>query len=64
MESGGDVANPKGLYCPNCRGVRLTFHRTYKPCPGVTFRYRRCSACHLRIKTKEIIVAYTYPRPR
>lgn len=54
---------PRGLFCPACLGVHLTFRRIYRPCPGVTVRYRRCADCRTKVKTKEVIVSYSYPRP-
>ena len=54
---------PRGLFCPVCLSTRLTFRRIYRPCPGVTIRYRRCAACNVHLKTKEVLVSYTYPRP-
>ena len=47
---------PRGLYCPDCRGVRLTVTSSSRPCAGVKIRYRKCSACGLRLKTREIVV--------
>ncbi len=46
---------PKGLYCPQCRGVRLTVVKTVLPCPGVRIRYRKCSTCNAKIKTTETV---------
>ncbi|VTU02447.1 : Ogr_Delta [Gemmataceae bacterium] len=48
--------NPKGLYCPNCRGVRLTVSSSKKPAPGIKVRYRRCSTCGHRFSTREVVV--------
>jgi len=48
-------ANPKGLFCPNCRGVRLAVTTTKRPCPGRRVRYRKCTACGTRIRTVEVI---------
>lgn len=55
--------NPKGLYCPECKGHRLFVTCTKKPCPGVRVRYLRCSACSLKLKTREVLVRYV-PRAR
>jgi DNA-directed RNA polymerase subunit RPC12/RpoP len=46
-------SNPKGLFCPECRGQRLVTTTTRRVCAGVTIRYRRCSACGFRIVTEE-----------
>ncbi len=46
-------ANPKGIYCPECRGVRLAVIKVRRVCPGVTVRYRKCSACGARLVTEE-----------
>lgn len=48
--------NPKGLYCPSCRGVRLTVISSKKPAPGIKIRYRRCGACSHRFSTREVVV--------
>lgn len=45
--------NPKGVYCPSCRGVRLVVSKVTRPCPGVCRRYRRCSACGAKVVTEE-----------
>jgi transcriptional regulator NrdR family protein len=45
--------NPKGIYCPSCRGVRLEVYATRHPAPGLTVRYRECSACNTRLVTEE-----------
>lgn len=50
------AAPPLGLYCPDCRGVRLMVVCTKKPCPGLRLRYRVCSACELVIRTKEVVI--------
>ena len=51
---------PKGLYCPSCRGVRLTVRVIYKRrATGVYIRYRECSACGCRFKTREHFVHVT-----
>lgn len=47
--------NPKGIYCPSCRGVRFTVVTTRRPCPGLTVRYRRCTACGTKITTEDRI---------
>lgn len=54
-----DEPTPKGLYCPTCRGVRLTVTHSQRPAPGVRIRYRRCTACGSRVKTRETIVLVT-----
>lgn len=51
--------NPKGLYCPACRGVRLTVAASRCPCPGVRVRYRRCTTCGAHLVTREIVVRVT-----
>ena len=56
-----ETPNPKGLHCPDCKGVRLTVHSSYRPCPGVKIRYRVCSACGARLQTREVVVR---PRPK
>ena len=48
--------NPRGLYCPSCRGVRLTVRHTKTPCPGVKVRYRKCTTCERILKTQEVVV--------
>lgn len=53
---------PRGLYCPDCRGVRLTVTDTTRPAPGVRIRYRSCSACGCKLKTREVVVR-VYPKP-
>ncbi|WP_439628803.1 NrdR family transcriptional regulator [Gemmata sp.] len=50
------MSSPKGLYCPNCRGVRLTVSSSKKPAPGVKVRYRKCSTCGHRFTTREVVV--------
>jgi len=54
------MGSPKGLHCPGCKGFRLTVTDTVKPAAGVRIRYRCCSACGTRIKTREVIV-HVYP---
>jgi transcriptional regulator NrdR family protein len=51
----------KGLSCPECRGVRLTVYSSRRPGAGVKLRYRKCSACGCRVKTREVVVPI---RPR
>lgn len=55
--------SPKGIYCPSCRGVRLAVYCTKRPCPGIRIRYRRCSACNTRVKTKEVVIAFVPAKP-
>lgn len=55
--------NPMGLYCPDCRGVRLTVVSSKRPCPGVKVRYRRCSACGLRLTTREVVTQSRRMKP-
>lgn len=55
-------AKPKGLFCPECRGVRLTVTDTTKPVAGVRIRYRVCSACGCKLKTREVVVKVTPAR--
>lgn len=45
----------KGFSCPDCRGVRLHTTHTTRPIVGMVRRYRKCSACGLRITTEERI---------
>lgn len=53
-----DLPKPKGLYCPTCHGVRLTVNSSTRPAPGVKVRYRACSACGHRFKTREVVVSH------
>jgi len=46
-------SKPTGLYCPECRGFRLTVADTTRPAPGVVVRYRTCTACGCQVKTTE-----------
>lgn len=43
----------KGFPCPVCKGVRLMACGTRYPAPGITVRYRRCTACGHKIVTRE-----------
>lgn len=54
--------NPRGLYCPACRGVRLTVVKTYRPSAGVLVRYRKCVECRTRLKTEERTVQTVPPK--
>ena len=74
-EQAGEVRTPapavpprkplqKGFYCPDCRGVRLAVTTTEKACPGLIVRYRRCSACGLRIVTEERVARTRRPRTK
>ena len=46
-----DNQEPRGIYCPECRGTRLTVTSTRRK-PGLTVQYRRCVACHAKIVTE------------
>ena len=46
-----DGPEPRGIYCPDCRGTRLTVTATRRK-PGLTVQYRRCVACDARIVTE------------
>ena len=48
--------NPRGLFCPDCGGVRLTVVSSRRPCPGVKIRYRKCSACGVNLTTREVVI--------
>jgi hypothetical protein len=50
------AGNPRGLFCPVCRGVRLTVRNTKHPCAGVRIRYRVCTACETVLSTREVVV--------
>lgn len=56
--------NPKGIYCPSCRGVRLAVLATRRPCPGLVLRYRKCSACDARLVTEERVSASRVKRTK
>ena len=51
-----EIGLPKGLFCPVCRGVRLTVRTSKTPTSGAKFRYRKCTVCGSTLKTKETIV--------
>lgn len=50
---------PKGMFCPNCRGVRFTVASRSRPSSGVRVRYLRCNGCEAVLKTAERVVAVT-----
>ncbi len=61
-------SGPKGLACPGCNAapgqlipgsakkVSLDVVSTRNPAPGVRVRYRRCSGCGHRFRTREVII--------
>lgn len=55
-------ANPRGLFCPNCRGVRLVTTHTRQVCPGKTVRHRVCSACRTKVITEEVVARVRKPK--
>lgn len=58
------MPNPKGAYCPSCRGVRLAVVKVLRVCPGRTVRFRRCTACGHRVKFVETqITRPSQPEP-
>lgn len=56
--------NPKGIYCPDCRGVRLFVLYVKRPCPGRCVRYLICSTCDTRIKSTEKVDSGYTPRKK
>lgn len=52
----------KGIFCPNCCGVRLTVVASRRPSPGVKIRYRKCVACEEPLTTREVVVPRTKKR--
>lgn len=55
---------PLGISCPQCRVTRVDVLATRYPAPGQVTRYRQCSGCGCRFKTRETMVAITRrPRP-
>jgi transcriptional regulator NrdR family protein len=55
------ITGPKGIACPQCNAVpgqtiTLDVISTRNPCPGVRVRYRKCSSCGHRFRTREVIV--------
>ncbi|HVL14486.1 MAG TPA: hypothetical protein VM529_18075 [Gemmata sp.] len=54
----------RGISCPTCRGQRLAVSYTHQPAPGVRVRYRECSACGTRMKTRETVAVVFTARRR
>lgn len=48
---------PKGLSCPRCGKKKLVVTGDYEPAAGVRWRYRRCSNCGAKLKSRETLVA-------
>lgn len=53
---------PRGIVCPDCLG-RLAVVCTKCPCPGVRIRHRVCTACGLRLVTREVVFSVRRPAP-
>lgn len=54
--------NPRGIFCPDCRGVRLHVESVRHPCAGRTVRYYRCTACDAKVITEETVSRTRRPR--
>lgn len=53
----------RGLVCPRCPADRLAVADVVKPVSGATIRYCVCTACGLKLKTRETIVRVYPPKP-
>lgn len=58
-----DAKPPRGLFCPDTPGVRLTVVSIYYPRPGVKVRYLRCPVCGRRATTRETVVTTRPGKP-
>lgn len=56
------MSNPRGFYCPSCRGHRLSVTTVKRPCPGLVVRYRRCTACGAKLITEERVAKTRRPK--
>lgn len=56
------LPNPKGMFCPNCRGIRLVVTSRKRPAPGLRIRYLRCVECAARLKTEERMTTLAKPK--